>query len=127
MAHAELERVPVVFFRNDAGGEPVRDWLKALVPVEDRKQIGDDIRTLQFGWPIGMPLCRPLGQGLFEVRSTLASHRIARVLFYFDRHSRIVLLHAFIKKSQKTPPGELAIARRNQKLHASSLAPKEPR
>jgi hypothetical protein len=66
------------------GGEPVREWLRALNPIEDRKQIGIDIKTVEVGWPIGMPVCRPLGDGLYEVRSSLTQNRIAQVLFYID-------------------------------------------
>ena len=77
---ARLPKLTVRFFRSDAGNEPVREWLKAL-SASDRKVIGDDIRTLQFGWPVGMPLTRPLGHGLHEVRSNLEGNRIARVIF----------------------------------------------
>lgn len=118
---AEQKRIEVIFFRTEAGGEPVRDWLKAFTPIEDRKQIGIDIKTVEFGWPIGMPVCRPLGNGLYEVRSDLTGNRIARILFYIDSEHRMVLLHAFIKKSQKTPPDEIALARRNMKMHTASL------
>jgi hypothetical protein len=76
-----LKRIEVIFFRTAAGGEPVRDWLRSLDPVEHRKQIGVDIKTVEFGWPIGMPVCRPLGDGLYEVRSDLAGNKIGRVLF----------------------------------------------
>ena len=69
-------------FRTDAGGEPVRDWLKDL-PVVERKTIGEDIKTVQFGWPLGMPLVAHLENGIWEVRTRL-SHRIARVLFVLD-------------------------------------------
>jgi phage-related protein len=89
---------------NQWGGEPVREWLKGLSP-DDRKRIGEDIKTVEFGWPVGMPVCRPLGGGIYEVRSGLAQNRIARVLFYIDRKTRMVLLHRFIKKTQKTPCG----------------------
>lgn len=65
---AALKKVEVIFFRTGAGGEPVREWLRSLSPIEDRKQIGVDIKTVEFGWPIGMPVCRPLGDGLYEVR-----------------------------------------------------------
>ncbi|ACO33791.1 MULTISPECIES: type II toxin-antitoxin system RelE/ParE family toxin [Acidobacterium] len=115
------KRIEVIFFRTQAGGEPVREWLKSLQPVEDRKQIGIDIKTVEFGWPIGMPVCRSLGNGLYEVRSNLTGNRIARVLFYVDAENRMVLLHAFIKKSQKTPPAEIELARKNQSLHEASL------
>jgi len=75
------KRVPAIFFRTDAGGEPVRDWLKGTPSSEDRKRIGEDIKTVEFGWPIGMPVCRPLGEGIYEVRTGLGQNRIARVLF----------------------------------------------
>jgi phage-related protein len=117
----KLKRIHAIFFRTEAGNEPVRDWLKSLTPIEDRKQIGIDIKTVEFGWPIGMPTCRPLGNGLYEVRSTLSSQRIARVLFYTDAKSRMVLLHGFIKKSQKTPQPDLDLARKNKAMHEQSL------
>jgi phage-related protein len=116
-----LKRIEVIFFRTGAGGEPVREWLRSLSPIEDRKQIGVDIKNVEFGWPIGMPVCRPLGDGLYEVRSSLARNRIARVLFYIDARGRMVLLHGFIKKSQKTPPAEMELARKNKALHESEL------
>jgi phage-related protein len=116
-----LKRIEVIFFRTDAGGEPVREWLRSLTPIEDRKQIGVDIKTVEFGWPIGMPVCRPLGDGLCEVRSSLSQNRIARVLFYIDAKGRMVLLHGFIKKTQKTPPADLELARKNRALHESEL------
>ena len=59
------KRVPAIFFRTEAGGEPVRDWLKQL-SSEDRKRMGEDIKTVEFGWPIGMPVCRPLGEGIMK-------------------------------------------------------------
>jgi phage-related protein len=99
----------------------VREWLRSLSPIEDRKQIGIDIKTVEFGWPIGMPVCRPLGDGLYEVRSSLSQNQIARVLFYIDAKGRMVLLHGFIKKTQKTPPAELELARKNKALHESEL------
>jgi phage-related protein len=115
------KRIAVIFFRTRAGGEPVREWLRSLSPIEDRKQIGIDIKTVEFGWPIGMPVCRPLGDGLYEVRSSLSQNQIARVLFYIDAKGRMVLLHGFIKKTQKTPPAELELARKNKALHESEL------
>ena len=77
-------------------------------------RIGEDIATVEFGWPVGMPTCRPLGGGLFEVRSDLASNRISRVVFCINDRN-LVLLHGFIKKSQKTPSADLDLARRRQK------------
>jgi phage-related protein len=114
------KRVPAIFFRTEAGGEPIREWLKGL-PPEDRKNIGEDIKTVEFGWPIGMPVCRPLGSGLYEVRTSLAQNRIARMLFYIDKKNRMVLLHGFIKKTQKTPDEDLALARSNKSKHQRGL------
>lgn len=108
-----LKRLPAAFFRSASGREPVREWLLGLA-AEDRKIIGDDIRDLEFAWPIGMPLCRPLGDGLWEVRSDLGGNRIARVIFCVA-HGHAVLLNGFVKKSQKTPRAELELARRRQK------------
>jgi phage-related protein len=94
--------------------------LKAL-PPQDRKRIGEDIKTAEFGWPIGMPVCRPLGAGVYEVRTTLTQNRIARVLFYIDRERRMVLLHGFMKKTRKTPDEDLALARNNKIKHQRGL------
>jgi phage-related protein len=101
-------RLTVVFYRSEAGREPVREWLKGL-PKEERKVIGIDLKTVQFGWPLGMPLVRKLEPGLWEVRSSLAG-RIARVLFTV-MDERLILLHGFIKKSQKAPATDLKTAR----------------
>ena len=98
-----MKRISVFFYRTEAGGEPVREWLKSLKPVSDRTRIGIDIGRVEFGWPIGMPTCRPLKDGLYEVRSGISDGRIARVIFYIDFEGQMVLLHGFIKKSQKTP------------------------
>lgn len=103
-----FDPISVRFFRQESGSEPVRDWLKSLSP-QDRKLIGEDIKTVQWGWPLGMPLVRSMGGGLYEVRIHLES-RIARVLFAF-RDGQIILLHGFIKKSQKTPKPDLDLAR----------------
>lgn len=116
----QAKRVPAIFFQTEGGGEPLREWLKGL-PPEDRKRIGEDIKTVEFGWPIGMPVCRPIGGGICEVRSRLAQNRIARVLFYIDKKGRMVLLHGFIKKTQKTPDEDLDLARRNKNKHQRGL------
>jgi phage-related protein len=107
------KKIRAVFYRAANGTEPVRDWLREL-PIQDRKAIGQDIALVEYGWPIGMPTCRPLGAGLFEVRSDLAGGRIARVLFC-SMEGQLVLLHGFIKKTQKTPQSDLALARSRQK------------
>ena len=98
----------------------MRDWLKSL-SSEDRKRIGEDIKTVEFGWPIGMPVCKPLGNGIYEVRTSLAQNRIARVLFYIDKKGRMVLLHGFIKKTRKTPDEDWELARNNQRKHKRGL------
>jgi phage-related protein len=103
-----VKRLPATFYELPSGREPVREWLKAL-DRDDRKVIGEDIKDVEFSWPIGMPLCRALGQGLWEVRSQLPRGRIARVLFGVHG-GRMVLLHAFIKKTQKTPASDLNVA-----------------
>ncbi len=115
------KRVPAIFFQTEAGGEPLRYWLKGLLSSEDRKRIGEDIKTVEFGWPIGMPVCRPLGDGIYEVRTRLTENRIARVLFYIDKKGRMVLLHGFIKKTQKTPAEDLELARSNKSKHQRGL------
>jgi phage-related protein len=103
----------VAFFRTASGNEPVREWLKSL-PREERRIIGEDIKTVQFGWPLGMPLVRKLDKGLWEVRSRLRD-RIARVIFTTGV-SRMILLHGFIKKSQKAPREDLELARTRLQL-----------
>ena len=109
----KLKRVPAFFYQTAAGEEPVREWLRAL-NEEDRKVIGDDIATVEFGWPIGMPVCKSLKGGLWEVRSSLPSKREARILFFVS-DDRMVLLHGFVKKSQKTPRSDLDLAKRRMK------------
>ena len=101
--------LPLAFWRSATGREPVREWLNGL-SREDQRTIGRDIAKVQFGWPVGLPICRPLSGGLWEVRSSLPSRREARVLFGFH-DDMLVALHAFIKKTQKTPTDELALAR----------------
>jgi phage-related protein len=102
-----------VFYRTLGGSEVVRDWLRGL-DEKDRNAVGLDLMRIQFRWPVGMPLCRPLGDGIWEVRTSLPSHRIARVIFCMSRE-RIVVLHGFIKKTQRTPESDLALARKRKK------------
>jgi phage-related protein len=108
-----VKRLPAAFYQLPSGREPVREWLKALGP-EDRKIIGEDVKDVEFSWPTGMPLVRSLGRGLWEVRSDLTQGRIARVLFCVE-HGRMVLLHGFIKKTQKTPDTDLELALKRRK------------
>jgi phage-related protein len=71
-------------------------------------------RMIDFGPNLGMPHTRSMGKGLFELRLKSAEG-IARVLFFARTSQRIVMLHQFVKKSEKTPPKELNIARRRMK------------
>ncbi len=106
---ADLKPIPFRFWRSTTGREPVREWLTEL-PLDDRRIIGRDIAKVQFGWPIGLPVCRPLSGGLWEVRSSLPSKREARVLFGFHE-GELIAVHAFIKKTQKTSTDDLSLAR----------------
>lgn len=99
----------VVFYKNTMGNQPVKEWLKAL-PKGVRKVIGEDIKTVQYRWPLGMPAVRPLGKGLHEVRSRVPDKRIARI-FFTIHEGYMVLLHGFIKKTEKTPQRDIDIAR----------------
>ncbi len=101
----------VRFYRSTSGNEPVRDWLKGLNPKE-KLILGTDIKTVEFGWPVGLPVCRSLGDDLWEVRSRLGN-RTARIIFYISSGS-MWLLHGFIKKQQKTPSSDLEIARKRK-------------
>src|SRR3954464_13974342 len=113
MARELPRKIPVVFYRTRAGAELVRDWLRSL-DERGGSAIGLDLMRVQFRWPVGMPLCRAMGDGLWEVRTGLPSNRIARVLFCLVR-DRIGVLHGFIKKTQKTPDEELSLARKRRK------------
>lgn len=108
-----MKRPPAVFYALPTGREPVREWLRAL-DRDDRKIIGEDIKDVEFSWPIGMPLCRALSEGLWEVRSDLLQGRIARVIFCVHG-GRMVLLHGFVKKTQKTPAAALELALKRRK------------
>jgi phage-related protein len=108
----KIQKVPVVFYKTAAGVVLVREWLRSL-PEADRNIIGRDLMRVQYRWPVGMPLCRPLGGGLWEVRSDLPSSRIARLLFCFNK-GRLVVLHGFIKKTKKAPADEMEIARKRK-------------
>ena len=113
MTGGHLTEIPMVFYRTSGGVEPVRDWLRDL-PGDDRRKIGFDLAAVQVGWPVGMPLCRSLGGGLWEIRSSLPSRRIARVLFGVHE-GRIAIVHGFIKKTQKTTQDEIELARKRMK------------
>ncbi len=106
-------RIELRFYCTDAGNEPVRDWLKKQAEPE-RRTIGLDLQRVQFRWPIGMPLCRPMGNGLWEVRTSLPNGTIARVLICFHA-GMLIALHGFIKKTQKTPDDDLKLALKRKK------------
>lgn len=107
----------VSFFLTNSNNEPVRDWLKEM-DRDDRKMLGEDIKLVQFRWPLGMPLVRKMESDLWEVRSKLSSGNIARTFFTINVNE-MILLHGFIKKSQKTPQKEIDLARtrKNQWLN----------
>src|SRR5205085_7166664 len=108
-----VKSVPAFFYELPSGRSPVRDWIRDL-DFADRKIIGEDIKDVEFSWPIGMPLVRSLGGGIWEVRSSLPQGRIARVLFCVEQEC-MVLLHGFMKKTQKTPKQDIDLAIRRKK------------
>ena len=107
------QKIPLIFFRSAKGTEPVREWLKELSEAE-RQAVGRDLLRAQWRWPVGMPLCRPMGNGLWEIRTDLPTKRTARVMLCLYRE-HLVALHAFIKKTRATPDEDLALARKRQK------------
>jgi len=107
----------VIFFKSESGREPVREWLKSL-EKRHRKIIGEDIKLVQYRWPLGMPTVRKIEANLWEVRTKLPGGQIARV-FFTVKGDEMALLHGFIKKSQKTPGHELRLARERKKLWLS--------
>lgn len=118
-----LKKIKARFYQSPAGREPVKDWLKAM-SEEDRRIIGRDIAAAEYGWPLGLPTCRPLGEGLFEIRSSLTGNRIGRVLFSAE-DGILVLLHGFVKKTQKTPAEELELARKRRRFLKNEPAGKQ--
>jgi phage-related protein len=107
------KKIQARFYELPSGIKPVREWLLELTR-DDCRAVGYDIQTVEFGWPIGMPVCRPLGNGLYEVRSNLADGKIGRILFCIIANE-MVLLHGFVKKTQKTPQAELMLAVKRMK------------
>jgi len=110
-----MKKITSLFFENSNGNKPVRDWLLTL-PKEHRKIIGEDIKSVEYGFPIGMPVCRKLDgkNKLYEVRSTLTNKTIARVIFTIEAEY-MILLNGFIKKEQKTPKSEIDLALKRKK------------
>lgn len=109
----ELKKLPATFYESRSGNKPVRMWLLGL-DEKDRRLIGYDIATAEFSWPIGMPLCRSIGFGLWEIRSNISSGRIARIIFAVV-DEQMVLLHGFVKKARKTPKSALDLALKRKK------------
>ena len=110
--------VRAAFYRTESGNEPVRTWLWSLTN-EDRNVIGYAISKVEFMWPLGMPLCRSLGDGLHEVRVNLKSNRIGRIFFFIDQELHMVIVHGMVKKTQKTSMTDLELARSNKRRYES--------
>jgi len=107
------KKLPARFYISQTGRNPVREWILEL-SSDDRKTVGKDIQKVEFGWPIGRPHCAPLGHGLWEVRSDLDGNRIGRVIFCMgDGH--MILLHGFIKKTQKVPQQDVELAMKRKR------------
>jgi phage-related protein len=113
MDEAPPARIELYFYRSSSGNEPVREWLKSLDEA-DRRAVGLDLQRVQYRWPVGMPLCRSMKGGLWEVRTSLPSSRIARVMICFHDGS-LYALHGFIKKTQATPEQDLKLAHKRKK------------
>ena len=113
MSDVSQPKITIVFYRTAGGGEPVREWLLQL-PAPSRQAVGQDLMRVQWRWPVGMPLVRPMGNGLHEVRSSLPDGTIARVLFCFHG-GELYALHGFIKKAAKAPKTDLDLALKRKK------------
>ena len=109
----QAAKIDLVFYKSLSGNQPVRDWLKEL-DEPSRREVGQDMMRIQYRWPVGIPFCRAMGDGLWEVRTSLADGTIARVLFCFH-DGALWALHGFIKKTQKTPAAELKLALKRKK------------
>jgi phage-related protein len=118
------KRIPALFFQTERGNEPAREFLRGLED-DDRQKVGDRIKLVEYAWPVGMPTTRSLGEGLHEVRVSLANNRICRVFFYVSAEERMILLHIIIKKTGKTPAADLNLARERMNIHraAAKAAP----
>ena len=116
-----MKRVPAMFYRTEGGNEPVRSLLLDL-DKDDRRKVGEDIKLVEFGWPIGMPTCRPMGNGIHEIRTDISEGRTVRIFFYIDAKQRMVLLSGLIKKTRKTPGVEMELALSNKRRHQRGLS-----
>ena len=111
------KRLRAAFFRTREGAAPVRDWLRSM-SKEDRREIGADIQTVEYGWPVGMPTCRPLGEGLWEVRTRLPDREV-RIIFFIEG-GYMILTHGFVKKERRTPGPALRLARDRKRQWAGA-------
>lgn len=107
------KKIQARFYHTELGASPVLEWLRSL-SIDDRHAIGQDLARVEFGFPVGVPLCRALGTGLWEVRTSLSHRRIARLLFCAT-DGELFVLHGFMKKTQKTPAQDLDLARKRMK------------
>ncbi len=110
-----LKRLPASFYRTAGGNSPVLEWVRNFGSA-DRRAIGEAIAVAEFGWPVGMPVCRRLeGEtGLWEIRVNISQRRIARLIFGIVE-GRMVIVHGFVKKTRKTPDRDKQLARRRMK------------
>lgn len=108
-----LKKVRAIIYRSAQGSEPVREFLRGL-SREDRRVVGNDIATIEYGWPVGKPTCAPLGAGLWEVRSSLTGNRMSACCSPCIKATWFCCTD-FIKKTQKAPPAEVAVARKRLK------------
>lgn len=120
------KRIPALFFQTERGNEPAREFLRSLEDV-DRQKVGDRIKLVEYAWPVGMPTTRSLGEGLHEVRVSLANNRICRVFFYVSDEERMILLHAIIKKTEKTPASDRTLARDRMNIHRAAAKAVPPK
>jgi phage-related protein len=113
MVESTPHKIELHFYQTEGGNEPVREWLKEQSEA-DRRAIGLDLQRVQYRWPVGMPLCRAMKNGLWEVRTSLPSGTISRVMICFHE-GRLYALHGFIKKTQATPDADLKLAQKRKK------------
>lgn len=109
------KRLQAVFYQTEAGTQPVLDWLRAL-EAKDRLIIGQDIRTVELGWPIGMPVCRPLERGLYEVRSSIQAGKVEARVYFTITAGLMVLLH-YQQGHKARQAADIATARKNLRAY----------
>lgn len=115
-----MKKLPAIFFKTENGKEPVRDCLQGFTR-SDKQAIGEDIKRVEFGWPIGMPTCEAMGDGMFQTRTNLATNRIARVFFCVEE-GHMYVLHVIVKKTPRTPPDDLELARKRRRIVLKRLS-----